>query len=422
MKNQLMRRFLTRVVKQMTLSGWSSPMQKNLAVWSMFLACAAACGGKLNGNAGANDPEAVTFVSDTSGTNPFKGVRFFINPDYNEKVEATARKFPAKAATIRKVEQYPTAVWLDTIAEVSKLPHFLDEAKKQQLASGQPTLSVFVLCNLPNRDCAAKASAGELSVEANGEARYRKEFIDPIVAQFEAHAGQPIVAIIEPDSLANMTTNMFEPKCAASAETYRHSIVYAIKHLNMPNVSVYLDAAHAGWLGWDGNRVKMATVFRRVLEEAGGPDMIRGFATNVSNFTHLYNRDGAALALTNPCANELIYVKMLAETLSMYGMPGKGFIIDTARNGKGGIRHQWGNWCNVKGAGLGERPRADPIRGIDAYFWIKPPGESDGVSDPTQPRFDEMCANIDAAPGAPQAGKWFESYFLELIRNAVPPL
>ena len=43
--------------------------------------------------------------------------------------------------------------------------------------------------------------------------------------------------------------------------------------------------------------------------------------------------DGAALALTNPCLNELIYVKMLAETLSMYGMPGKGFIIDTARNG-----------------------------------------------------------------------------------------
>jgi hypothetical protein len=33
-----------------------------------------------------------------------------------------------------------------------------------------------------------------------------------------------------------------------------------------------------------------------------------------------------------------------------------------------------------------------------------------------------MCANIDAAPGAPQAGKWFESYFLELVRNAVPPL
>ena len=46
----------------------------------------------------------------------------------------------------------------------------------------------------------------------------------------------------------------------------------------------------------------------------------------------------------------------------------------------------------IKGAGLGERPRAEPIRGIDAYFWIKPPGESDGVSDPKAPRYDEMCS------------------------------
>jgi cellulose 1,4-beta-cellobiosidase len=349
-------------------------------------------------------------------------VRFFVNPDYVENVEATARKNPELASTIRKVEQYPTAVWLDEIARVPSLKHWLDEAKKQQDDSGQPTLSVVVLCNLPNRDCAANASAGELSVEENGEARYRTEFVDPIAAQFASHPDQPIVAIIEPDSLANMTTNQFVPKCAASSDAYRHSVVYAIKQFALPNVSVYLDAAHAGWLGWDGNREKMAKVFRRVLDEAGGPNMIRGFATNVSNFTHLSNRDGASLAMTNPCPNELTYVKMLAETLSMYGMPGKGFIIDTARNGKGGIRRSWGSWCNVKGAGLGERPRAEPVRGVDAYFWIKPPGESDGVSDPTQPRYDGMCANRDAALGAPQAGQWFESYFLDLVRNALPPL
>jgi cellulose 1,4-beta-cellobiosidase len=383
---------------------------------------AATCGGSLRKNGHASDVTQDTVVSETTGKNPFKNVRFFLNPDYIEEVESTARKFPDKAAQIRRVEAQPTAVWLDTIAEVSKLPRFLDEAKKQQAESGQPTLSVFVLCDLPNRDCAAEASAGELAVEANGEARYRSEFIDPIAAQFEAHADQPIVAIVEPDSLANMATNMHMPKCAASAAAYRNSIVYAIKRLALPNVSIYLDAAHAGWLGWDHNRIKISNVFKRVLDEAGGIDKIRGFATNVSNYTHLRNRDGAALALTNPCPNEITYVKMLAETLSMYGIPGKGFIIDTSRNGKGGIRHQWGNWCNVKNAGLGERPRAEPMPGIDAYFWIKPPGESDGISDPSQPRFDEMCANPDAAQGAPQAGKWFESYFLELIRNATPTL
>ena len=76
----------------------------------------------------------------------------------------------------------------------------------------------------------------------------------------------------------------------------------------------------------------------------------------------------------------------------------------------------------MHGAGIGERPRANPEPGIDAYFWLKPPGESDGSSDPSQPRFDEMCANSDASKGAPQAGKWFEAYFLDLVRNARPPL
>jgi cellulose 1,4-beta-cellobiosidase len=125
---------------------------------------------------------------------------------------------------------------------------------------------------------------------------------------------------------------------------------------------------------------------------------------------------------SDPCYNEMVYVKKLAVGLSDNGVRNKGFIIDTARNGKGGIRKVWGHWCNIKGAGLGERPRAAPAPFIDAYFWIKPPGESDGISDPTQPRFDAECASEESAPGAPQAGVWFQSYFVDLVRNAVPPL
>jgi dTDP-4-amino-4,6-dideoxygalactose transaminase len=37
------------------------------------------------------------------------------------------------------------------------------------------------LYNLPNRDCAAHASSGELRLEANGLQRYREEYIDAIV-------------------------------------------------------------------------------------------------------------------------------------------------------------------------------------------------------------------------------------------------
>lgn len=212
------------------------------------------------------------------------------------------------------------------------------------------------------------------------------------------------------------------PKCAASDQAYRGSIAYAISKLAAPNVSLYLDAAHAGWLGWDGNRAKIARIYQEVLEAAGGVDKVRGFFTNVSNFNVLRGGDGHKLEASNPCPDELTYVSKLAETLLWAKIPGKGFIIDTGRGGRGGIRAKWGSWCNVHGAGFGERPRAAPTPLVDAYLWVKPPGESDGTSDPSAPRFDAMCASADAAPGAPEAGQWFASYFLDLVKNANPPL
>ncbi len=366
------------------------------------------------GSTGASSPG--------SDHNPFKGSAFFLNPEYTASVEATAKKHPDEADAIRKVATYPTAVWLDSIAAVKNLKGWLDEAKKQQDASGKPTLTMVVVYDLPNRDCSAASSAGELKVAQNGEARYKGEFIDPIAAEFKAHPDQPIAVVLEPDSLGNLATNMALPMCQEARSAYKNGVVHAIKSFALPNVSVYLDAAHSGWLGWDDNRAKIGKIFKTVLSEAGGPKMIRGFALNTANYTHLSNRDGAVLEPTNPCPNELTYAKILGQTLAMYGFKDHGYIIDTSRNGKGNIRAKWGSWCNVHGAGIGERPRIEPEPGIDAYFWIKPPGESDGSSDPSQPRFDEMCGGPDAAKGAPQAGKWFESYFLDLVRNAKPPL
>jgi cellulose 1,4-beta-cellobiosidase len=358
----------------------------------------------------------------TGKGNPFEGVNFYLNPSYVANVEATAQRHPPDAALIRKVATYPTGVWLSDIKSVDNLPGWLDEAKRQQDESGRPTMTVVVVYDLPDRDCSAESSAGELKTEENGVERYRREFIDPIAAQFRAHPDQPIAVVLEPDSLGNMATNMGVPKCQKAKAAYISGVVYAIKSFHLPNVSVYLDAAHAGWLGWDDNRAKIARIFRTVLGEAGGPDMIRGFATNASNYTHLTNSDGAKLEPSNPCPNELTYVKRLWKELDGYGFKNHGMLVDTSRNGAGGIRRKWGSWCNVKGAGLGERPRANPTTGVDAFFWIKPPGESDGSSDPSGPRFDPMCAGPDAAPHAPQAGQWFEAYFLDLVRNATPVL
>lgn len=354
--------------------------------------------------------------------NPFEGARFYADPEYAKKVDAAASKAPELAPKIKKLAGMPTALWLDSIARLESLPKWLDDAAKQEKAQGKPVVPVFVVYDLPNRDCSAKSSGGELTTENGGEARYRTEFIDKIAAQFKAHPSQRIVAILEPDSLPNLATNLNIPQCAKSEDVYRHSIAYAVASLSLPHVFLYLDAAHAGWLGWNGNRIKAADIYKDVLTMAGGVDRIRGFATNVSNFNILKGDDGKKLEPSNPCPDEMTYVQKLAETLADNGIKNKGFIIDTARDGKGGIRHKWGNWCNVKGAGLGERPRSSPASLLDAYFWVKPPGDSDGVSDPSAPRFDENCKSEDAASSAPQAGEWFQSYFVDLVKNANPPL
>jgi cellulose 1,4-beta-cellobiosidase len=372
--------------------------------------------GAVNETVPANDDPSF----EPAKQNPFLGAQFTLNSDYAKQVEAAAGRHPAEASRIRAVASQPTAVWLHNIESTRVVTPTLQAAALQS-QGGRPMLTVFVVYDLPNRDCSAKSSSGELSADAAGIERYRKEFIDPIAAQFAQFPDQRIVVVLEPDSLPNLATNMSVPKCAQAEMAYRSSIAYAVSKFAMPNVSTYLDAAHAGWLGWNGNRTKIAHIFQEVLTQAGGADKIRGFATNVSNYNTLSQAEGKKLGPSNPCPDELTYISKLSEELRRVGINNKQFIIDTARNGRA-VRKTWGNWCNIQGAGLGMRPAAGPAPQIDAYFWIKPPGESDGVADPTQPRFDVSCQSADSSPNAPQAGQWFEAYFLELVKNAEPPI
>jgi cellulose 1,4-beta-cellobiosidase len=391
--------------------------QRNASLGLVGIALTVACGGGSQTAGTGTVPSAPQAARD----NPFAGARFYVNPEYAAKVEATIAAAPAQAERLRKVEAFPTAVWLNSIATAHGASRYLDEALALQKQGPEPVVTVFVVYDMPGRDCGATASSGELPLGA-GEARYKSEFIDPIAAQFRQHPSQRIVVLLEPDSLANVATNLGSPKCAAAEQAYRHSIAYAVRTLSMPHVSLYLDAAHAGWLGWDANRAKISRIFKEVLDEAGGASMIRGFTTNVSNFNTLSDGDGKRLEPSDPCPDELTYVGKLAGSLAEVGITGKGFVIDTSRDGRGGIRAKWGVWCNAKGAGLGERPKASPAPGVDAYFWVKPPGESDGASEPSTPGYDAACGTPDSASGAPHAGEWFTSYFLQLVQNANPQL
>jgi cellulose 1,4-beta-cellobiosidase len=89
-----------------------------------------------------------------------------------------------------------------------------------------------------------------------------------------------VVAVIEPDSLANLVTNLSDPNCSAAQDAYKQCIVYAIQQLSTVKVQMYLDAGHAGWLGWPANLQPAAAMFASVLQSAGSPNTVRGLATS----------------------------------------------------------------------------------------------------------------------------------------------
>lgn len=74
-----------------------------------------------------------------------------------------------------------------------------------------------------------------------------------IVAAIKAAPNVAVALIIEPDSLPNLVTNANLTTCQASASDYKAGVAYALKNLNLPNVAMYIDAGHGGWLGWDAN-------------------------------------------------------------------------------------------------------------------------------------------------------------------------
>ena len=99
-----------------------------------------------------------------------------------------------------------------------------------------------------------------------------------------------------------------------------------------------------------------------------------------------------------------------------------------------------GNWCNPPGAGLGLRPTANTgVPLLDAYLWVKIPGESDGQCDAaggvrawdytayTQPGWPTTAAQqalFDPLWGLndPSAGSWFSQQALQLAQDANPSI
>ena len=110
-----------------------------------------------------------------------------MSPYYADEIAAAAAaitdsSLKAKAASVAKI---PTFTWLDSISKVPDLGTYLADAKKIQDSTGQKQVVQIVVYDLPDRDCAAKASNGEFSIANNGAANY-ENYIDQIVAQIKS--------------------------------------------------------------------------------------------------------------------------------------------------------------------------------------------------------------------------------------------
>ncbi|KAH7080146.1 1, 4-beta cellobiohydrolase [Paraphoma chrysanthemicola] len=380
----------------------------------------------LKTSATASGPATVSSAAPVPDSgNPLKGKSFFANPYYSSEVYSLASPSlvaagsTALAAKATNVAKVPSFYWLDVRAKVPMVSTFAKEVQKQN-AAGANLVLPLVVYDLPERDCAALASNGELSVAKNGTLLY-KEYIDQIAAQIKQFPDVTFVLVIEPDSLANMVTNLNVPKCAFAEPIYKELTTYAIKGLNLKNVVMYLDAGHAGWLGWPANIGPAADLFAKLYKDAGSPASVRGFATNVANYNAWSIATCPAYTTPNVNCDEKRYVNAFAPLLAARGFPAH-FITDTSRNGVQPTKQQaWGNWCNVIGTGFGIRPSTttdDPL--LDAFVWVKPGGEGDGTSDTSAVRYDAKCGSPDALKPAPEAGSWFQAYFTQLLVNANP--
>jgi cellulose 1,4-beta-cellobiosidase len=410
--------------------------------------------------------------------NPFSGAKAYVNADW--AANATASGGSA-------IANQPTFVWMDRIAAIAGtstakgLKAHLDAA----VAQGA-TLFEMVTYDLPGRDCAALASNGELGYGDLG--RYKTEFIDPIAAILSnsAYANIRIVNVVEIDSLPNLITNVGSRPTAAgttcdqalSSNVYRDGVAYALGTLGaIANVYNYVDIGHHGWLGWTDNFQPFATLMGTVVNTSPAtPASLFGFASNVANYGAVHEPyftvsdtvGGTAIREVaggwidwNNYVDEQSYVQAYKPVLESAVGHTLSMIIDTSRNGWGGSarptakststdpitymdasridrRIHLGNWCNQSGAGLGERPKASPVTGVDAFVWVKPPGESDGsstaIANDEGKGFDRMCdptytgnprnANhlSGALAGAPVSGHWFDAQFKELLKNAYPAL
>ncbi|MBT1097407.1 glycoside hydrolase family 6 protein [Streptomyces chartreusis] len=311
--------------------------------------CSSGDGDEPDDNSGAG------ITQQPKGTDPF-----WVNPDGNAAAQVADYEKGGKkddAEQIRKIAQQPTGEWIGPENPEDEARGYTEAADK----AGRTAL--LVLYNIPHRDCGQYSQGGA----ADGNA-YR-DWIDGVAKGIEDRAA---TVILEPDALLHLVDGCTPDEFHEERYDLLKGAIGKLKSLK--NTKVYVDAGNAGWGHPD-------QIFEPL--KWAGIDQADGFSVNVSNF--YTTKDSIA------------YGKQLSGKVG-----GKPFVIDTSRNGNGPYTEGDPNerWCNPPGRALGETPTtktSDPL--VDAYVWVKRPGESDGE-----------------CKGGPKAGEWWAEYALKLAK------
>ena len=389
----------------------------------------------------------------------------------------------------------PQAVWF-----TDGTPKEVEKAVKKVVAEAalERRIPVLVAYNVPFRDCAQYSAGGAVDTAAyrawiDGFAKGIGQAQATVILEPDALGIIPYNMTIygatescQPTvTAADGTTT---PAPGATPEERYAQLQYAGSTLSShaPNAAVYYDGTHSAWLGVGEAAYRIDKATHDPVTHAS---LARGFFLNASNYqtTAQATQFGTWVSMctafaTDPeeggwrlgnfgwCASQynpdkgfaLDYSAEYAATVTaqIQGLMGTSqatlpFVIDTSRNGTGPLDASIyaaapygqpaavistlnsGNWCNPPGAGLGLRPGPSSVPLLDAYLWIKIPGESDGSCDiaggarawdfslynpwgikpKAQDHFDPLWGRVD-----PAAGDWFPEQALELARKASPSL
>jgi endoglucanase len=332
------------------------------------------------------------------------------------------RKFKDAELLLRLVT-VPQATWL-TGGEAAAVTQQVREVLLQ--AKVQRRVPVFVLYNIPGRDCSGYSAGG---------AQTTAEYVAWVDAITGTIGSRDAIVILEPDALALLPSDCGQDPTGSLTVDRFAQLSYAIQAMkSLSNTRVYLDAGHSSWHS-------VGAIASRLVQ-AGVADT-QGFYLNPSNYQPTAQQiqfgtwiskciafaadpseGGWRLGHYDFCASQ--YFPATAQDFSTWHLSdawydsnmstgsaaSTHFVIDTSRNGQvhagnspadpdfavkppGGMTLYAqppfnqapatiatlaaGSWCNLRGAGAGPRPTTSTgVELVDAFVWIKTAGESDG--------------------------------------------